>query len=71
MPLFGSSKKNPAEIVKILCDALQVLEKETVSSKKTDKVSLFCCLGLVQTSNLTCAKPNANSKNDIFAHMHH
>lgn len=39
MPLFGSSKKNPAEIVKVTMDALQVLEKESVSGKKTEKVS--------------------------------
>ena len=39
MPLFGSSKKNPAEIVKLTTDALQVLDKESVSGKKTEKVS--------------------------------
>lgn len=37
MPLFGSSKKNPAEVVKVTTDALAVWEKEPVSSKKAEK----------------------------------
>ena len=39
MPLFGSSKKSPVELVKNLQDSLQVLEKEPAGSKKSDKVS--------------------------------
>ena len=38
MPLFGSSKKNPAEIVKATNDALTILAQEATSSKKTEKV---------------------------------
>ena len=38
MPLFGSSKKNPAEIVKVTNEALMILEQEATSSKKTEKV---------------------------------
>ena len=41
MPLFGSSKKNPAEVVKMAGDALAVLDNESASGKKTEKVSLF------------------------------
>ena len=41
MPLFSSSKKNPAEAAKVTVDALKILSKETVSNKKTDKVSLL------------------------------
>ncbi|CAH3105477.1 unnamed protein product [Porites lobata] len=37
MPLFGSSKKNPAEIVKATNDALTILAQEATSSKKTEK----------------------------------
>ncbi|XP_068685929.1 calcium-binding protein 39-like [Montipora capricornis] len=37
MPLFGSNKKNPAEVVKVTVEALQVLENESGRSKKTDK----------------------------------
>ena len=39
MPLFGSSKKSPPEVVKNLQDALSVLEKEAAGSKKSEKVS--------------------------------
>ena len=42
MPLFGPSKKNPAEIVKATRDALTVLEQEATSSKKTEKVVCMC-----------------------------
>ena len=42
MPLFGPSKKNPAEIVKATRDALTVLEQEATSSKKTEKVICMC-----------------------------
>ena len=38
MPLFGSSKKNPADIVKVTNEALAILEQEATSSKKTEKV---------------------------------
>ena len=38
MPLFGSSKKNPVEIVKISRDALAVLNQEATSGKKAEKV---------------------------------
>jgi len=41
MPLFGSSKKSPAELVKNLRDSLEVLENEPTGSKKSDKVSSF------------------------------
>ena len=37
MPLFGSSKKNPVEIVKNARDAFMVLEKEE-HGKKSEKV---------------------------------
>ena len=39
MPLFGSSKKSPAELVKIANDDLQVIENESTGSRKYDKVS--------------------------------
>ena len=39
MPLFGSSKKSPAELVKNIQESIQVLEKEPVGSKKCEKVS--------------------------------
>ena len=45
MPLFGSSKKNPAEMVKVIQDSIQVLEKES-SGKKSDKVSWFIRWGI-------------------------
>ena len=41
MPLFSSSKKNPVEAAKVTVDALKILAKESVSNKKTDKVSLL------------------------------
>jgi len=41
MPLFGSSKKSPSELVKNLHDSLQVVDKEPTGSKKSDKVSSF------------------------------
>ncbi|XP_020904274.1 calcium-binding protein 39 [Exaiptasia diaphana] len=37
MPLFGSSKKSPVELVKIATDALNTLEKEPQGSKKAEK----------------------------------
>lgn len=37
MPLFGSSKKSPAEMVKITMDAQEVLQKESPGSKKAEK----------------------------------
>lgn len=37
MPLFGSSKKSPAELIKSLQDSLKVLEKDSAGSKKSDK----------------------------------
>lgn len=37
MPLFGSSKKSPSELVKNLHDSLQVVDKEPTGSKKSDK----------------------------------
>ena len=37
MPLFGSSKKNPAEIAKNLRDSLLILEKDE-QGKKSEKV---------------------------------
>ena len=52
MPLFGSSKKNPTEIVKVTMDALQVLEKESVSGKKTEKVSEFVLIKDISISFL-------------------
>ena len=39
MPLFGSSKKSPTEIVKIVKDSFAVLDKDD-AGKKSDKVSL-------------------------------
>ena len=41
MPLFGSSKKSPAEMVKITMDAQEVLQKESPGSKKAEKVRLL------------------------------
>ena len=38
MPLFSSSKKNPTELVKALCEALSVISKEQ-HGKKNEKVS--------------------------------
>lgn len=37
MPLFGSSKKSPSELVKNVQDSLQVVDKEPPGSKKSDK----------------------------------
>ncbi|RMX42098.1 hypothetical protein pdam_00001304 [Pocillopora damicornis] len=37
MPLFGSSKKSPAELIKIANDDLQVIENESTGSRKYDK----------------------------------
>ncbi|KAJ7376988.1 Calcium-binding protein 39-like [Desmophyllum pertusum] len=37
MPLFGSSKKSPVEMVKNIQESLQVLEKESSGGKKSDK----------------------------------
>ncbi|EDO40951.1 predicted protein [Nematostella vectensis] len=37
MPLFGSSKKSPAEVVKNTTDALNALNKEPQGSKKAEK----------------------------------
>ena len=38
MPLFGSSKKNPVEIIKIVRDAFTVLDKDE-RNKKSEKVT--------------------------------
>ena len=38
MPLFSSSKKNPQELVRALCEALIVISKEQ-QGKKSEKVS--------------------------------
>ena len=50
MPLFGSSKKSPVEMVKNIQESLQVLEKESSGGKKSDKVSTFLitCLSSFQ-----------------------
>ena len=38
MPLFGSSKKGPAEISKILIESFVVLESADPKGKKSEKV---------------------------------
>lgn len=40
MPLLGKSRKNPADIVKILKDSLTTLEQSN-DKKKTEKVRLY------------------------------
>jgi len=40
MPLFGSSKKSPVEVVKSARDALATIDKEPPGSKKAEKVGI-------------------------------
>ena len=45
MPLFGSSKKGPGEVCKILIDSFNILSNADPKGKKAEKVSkcLFSC----------------------------
>jgi hypothetical protein len=42
MPLFSSGKKSPAELVKVLHESLNIIDKEQ-SGKKNEKVK-FCSI---------------------------
>ena len=66
MPLFGSSKKNPAEIVKATKDALTILEQEATSSKKTEKV--IC---IVLTFHINSGGGQWVAKNPHFSPIPH
>lgn len=64
MPLFGSSKKSPVELVKIATDAILTLEKEPQGSKKAEKVSIYLrknCQCVLKTVRLSTIDVENNS----------
>lgn len=68
MPLFGSSKKSPAEVAKSLRDALSALEKEP-SGKKADKVLEDVFKQLVAMKNILHGTGDQEPQTELVAQL--
>ncbi|XP_033118756.1 calcium-binding protein 39-like isoform X1 [Anneissia japonica] len=68
MPLFGSSKRSPAELVKALRDSTAVLEKDE-SSKKTEKALDDIAKTLVGMKNILYGVGDQEPQTELVAQL--
>ncbi|XP_077988383.1 calcium-binding protein 39-like [Glandiceps talaboti] len=69
MPLFGKSPKTPAELVKILKEAVAVLEKENVTDKKVEKASDDVSKTLISMKNVLYGTGDQEPQAELVAQL--